>query len=104
MGNQWLQSSRIESFIWLQSNEIQKVHTVAAYSSEVDLELAGTKLQQLFNLLGHLVYDISSGCYLYEVCPSKSFKFEKVEDSPVRNFMTFIFSVNAKKSYKKAVK
>ena len=50
------------------------------------------------------MYEISSGCYLPEVCPSKSFKFEKVEDSQVRNFVTFIFSVNAKKSYKKAVK
>ena len=50
------------------------------------------------------MYEISSGCYLSEVCPSKNFKFEKVEDSQVRNFVTFIFSVNAKKSYKKAVK
>ena len=50
------------------------------------------------------MYEISSGCYLSEVCPSKSFKFEKVEDRQVRNFVTFIFSVNAKKSYKKAVK
>ena len=50
------------------------------------------------------MYEISSGCYLPEVCPSKNFKFEKVEDSQVRNFVTFIFSVTAKKSYKKAVK
>ena len=50
------------------------------------------------------MYEISSGCYLPEVCPSKNFKFEKVEDNPVSNFMTFIFSVDAQKSYKKAVK
>ena len=50
------------------------------------------------------MYEISSGCYLPEVCPSKNFKFEKVEDSEVRNFVTFLFNVDAKKSYKKAVK
>lgn len=52
---------------------------------------------------GHLVYEVSSGVYLQEICP-KDFTFEKVEDAHIQDFIRHIFNVDTKKSHKKAVK
>ncbi len=52
---------------------------------------------------GHMVYEISSGVFMPEVCPHKDFKYDKIPDENVRNFVKFIFSVHAKKSPQKAV-
>lgn len=47
---------------------------------------------------------MASGVHLSEVHPSTDFKYERISDYQVKEFLKFIFSVNAKKSQKKAVK